>query len=111
MGSILSEPIERRQTPRRVDPEAHGIVRVRIRPGHDASLLNISCGGAAIDTAHRLLPGTVVELQLETLVRRASARGRVARCAVVRVEANRLWYRAALCFEEPIATLLPQTTG
>jgi hypothetical protein len=110
MGSAVSDRIERRQTPRRVTPEAHGVVRVRIRPGHDASLLDISCGGAAIETTHRLLPGRMVELQLDLRHRRACARGRVARCTVVRVEADRLLYRAALCFEESIATLLPQAS-
>lgn len=110
MGAALSERVERRQTPRRVEPEAHGVLRVRIRPGHDALLLDLSCGGAAIETTHRLLPGTVVELQLEMQHQRACARGRVARCSVVRVEANRLSYRAALCFEEPIETMPRRAT-
>jgi hypothetical protein len=110
MGSAMSERSERRQTPRRTEAAAHGVLGVRIRPGHAASLLDISCGGAAIETTQRLLPGTLVELQLETQHRRACARGRIARCAVVSVEADRLSYRAAVCFEESIATLLSQTT-
>ncbi|MQA30187.1 MAG: hypothetical protein GEU82_10155 [Luteitalea sp.] len=101
--SQVSLCLERRRTPRAVTVAEHGVVCVRVRPGFDASLLDISAGGAAIETACRLLPGTVVTLQLETRDRRHCARGRVVRCTVVSVQASRVSYRGAVCFEAPVA--------
>ena len=106
----MIDGIERRRAPRHAAPEQHGVLRVRVRPGHEASLLDLSSSGAAIETAHRLLPGAVVELQLETQHRRSAARGRIVRCEVVRVAASRLLYRAAICFEAPIAPALAPAT-
>jgi hypothetical protein len=106
MGAAVIGGIERRRTSRHAVAEEHGVVRVRVRPGHEASLLNLSSGGAVIDTAHRLLPGAPVELQLETPHRRIGARGRIVRCEVVSVAADRLLYRAAICFDAPLAPAL-----
>src|SRR5471032_2072338 len=74
-----------RRGPRRLDAiQAHGIV---------------SAGGALIETSHRLLPGTSVELQVATGTERASIRGQVLRCAVVRVRPTWVCYRGAIAFD------------
>jgi hypothetical protein len=65
-------------------------------------LIDISMAGARIDTEHRLLPGTAVDLLLERGTCRAQIRGRVLRCAVVRVCAASLGYRGAIRFEKPL---------
>jgi hypothetical protein len=94
---------ERRRQARSILAHEHGLVAVRVRPGHDVSLLNVSTGGALVETACRLLPGRVIELQLVGTDRRATVRGRVLRCGVVRVFAGSIWYRSAVEFEQPLA--------
>ena len=77
----------------------HRIVSAAVRPDHRARLIDVSAGGALIETNHRLLPGTVVELQVETGTERASVRGQVLRCAVVRVRPTWVCYRGAIAFD------------
>jgi hypothetical protein len=96
---MSQQKTERRQTYRRRRTEEHGIVSTRVRPGHDATLVDVSAGGALIDTNLRLLPGAAVELQVDTGTTRASVRGRVLRSAVVRVHASAVCYRGAIGFD------------
>ena len=77
----------------------HEPVRARIRPGHVAALIDVSIGGALIETSRRLIPGAFVEICMETESRRASLRGRVLRCAVVSVRPSAVHYRAAIQFD------------
>ncbi len=97
---------ERRQSVRRRSMDEHGITATRIRPGHPASILDVSAGGALIETERRLLPGSCVELQLDRGNERIAARGSVCRCAVSRVQATSVWYRGAIVFERPIPWFL-----
>ena len=90
----------RRQTRRRRHIDEHGIVSTRVQSGHRARLIDVSAQGALIETSHRLLPGTSVELQVETNSRRASLRGRVLRCAVVRVRPTFVCYEGAIGFDQ-----------
>jgi hypothetical protein len=60
--------------------------------------VNVSAGGILFDTAHRLLPGSVIEMQLATAERCLSLRGLVVRCAVLRLQPS-VWYRAAISFD------------
>ena len=104
LGPLLL-PVERRQTPRTTDAACHGVVSVRVRPGHQAVLLNVSLDGAAIETSYRLLPGSTVELQLDTGRGWTNLRGRVLRCAVVALTAHRVTYGGAVRFESPLPWL------
>ena len=79
--------------------QEHRIVSACVRPGHRARLIDVSAGGALIETSHRLLPGTPVELQVDTGTDRASIRGQVLRCAVVRVHPTWVCYRGAIAFD------------
>ena len=88
---------DRRRNRRRV--QDHGIVRARVRPGHAVMVLDVSAGGALVETDHRLLPGASVELQVERENRSASVRGRVVRCAVSRVRPASVSYRGAIAFD------------
>ena len=90
---------ERRRTPRQDAHDDHGIVSTTIRPGHPARIIDVSAGGALIETPHRLLPGRTVDLQVEGRDRRAIVRGCVVRCSVVRVRAASVCYRGAIRFE------------
>ena len=90
---------DRRRAHRQRRVEEHGIVAVRIRPGHEATVIDVSADGALVETHHRLLPGTAVDLHLEAPHRRATIRGRVLRCAVARVRSTSVCYRGAIGFD------------
>lgn len=96
----MSNGLSDRRGMRRLDGrEAHGIVSACVRPGHHARLIDVSAGGALIETSHRLLPGASVELQVATGTDRTSVRGHVLRCAVVRVRPTWVCYRGAIAFD------------
>jgi hypothetical protein len=85
----------------RVAPEGPPI-GARIRPGYPADVLDISADGALVDTAHRLRPGTVVDLQVETPAYRAQVRARVVHARVSDLGADRVRYRGGLAFERAL---------
>ena len=91
--------VDRRRTRRRRSVEEHGIVAARVRPGYEVSIIDVSAGGALVETDHRLLPGTSVELHLKTENRRAIVRGSVLRCAIVRLHPSSVCYRGAVGFD------------
>jgi hypothetical protein len=93
---MSDEQTERRRSPRTT---AHDVVAARVRPGRHASVIDLSAGGALIETFHRLLPGTTVELQVEATDRSATMRGRVVRCAVSQVRSSSVSYRGAIAFD------------
>ena len=55
---------DRRREPRRQTVADHGVVSVRIRPGIEARLLDLSAGGAHLQTTQCLPPGCLVHVQL-----------------------------------------------
>jgi hypothetical protein len=99
METAMSHRSDRRRT-RRLDAfDEHRIVSACVRPGHRVRLIDVSPGGALIETNHRLLPGASVELQVETGTARANVRGQVLRCAVVRLRPTWVCYRGAIAFD------------
>ena len=102
---------DRRLTRRHADSDAHGIVSTRVRPGHRAKLIDVSAGGALIETTHRLLPGTSIELHVETRSHRTNVRGRVLRCAIVLVRPSWVCYRGAIGFDRHLPWLLDESGG
>ena len=90
---------DRRSNRRRRLVHEHGIVRARVRPGHLATVVDVSAGGILVETEHRLLPGSSVELHVESEHRSAKLRGRVMRCSVVRVRPEAVSYRGAIAFD------------
>ena len=97
---------DRRLTRRHADSDAHEIVSTRVRPGHRAKLIDVSAGGALIETTHRLLPGSSIELHVETRSHRTNVRGRVLRCAIVLVRPSWVCYRGAIGFDRHLPWLL-----
>ena len=97
---------DRRLMHRHADSDAHGIVSTRVRPGHRAKLIDVSAGGALIETTHRLLPGSSIELHVETRSHRTNVRGRVLRCAIVLVRPSWVCYRGAIGFDRHLPWLL-----
>ena len=99
--------VDRRLGRRSSDPIEHGIQRARIKFGEPAAVVNASAGGALIDTHHRLLPGTAVELHLENSEHHICVRGRVVRCAVVQVRAASVLYRGGIAFDRHLPWFVP----
>jgi hypothetical protein len=63
------------------------------------SVVDVSPGGALIETAHRLMPGAAIELHLSTTSDRVAIRGRVLRCGVARLHPTSICYRGAIGFD------------
>jgi hypothetical protein len=101
---------ERRSDVRRRTIGEHGIERARVRPGREAAVLNVSTGGILIETLHRLLPGTTIDLQLTLVDRCTSVRGRVLRSTVACLRHSRVLYRGAIAFERPLEAF-PEIDG
>ena len=99
---MTNQSPDRRRSHRRAAVEKHGIIRARVRPGDEVSLVDVSAGGALIETSHRLLPGACVELHLRREAADAVMRGRVLRCSVARLCANTVSYRGAIAFERAL---------
>ena len=77
----------------------HGIVNVRVRPGRDVALIDISAAGALVESAQQLRPGSPVELHLATEAQHTVVRGRVLRCSVAGLQATGIRYRGAVGFD------------
>jgi PilZ domain len=98
----MTMALERRRGRRLQQVEEHGVVATRVRPGYRAHLVDVSAAGALIETSYRLLPGTSVELHLETDAAHTNIRGRVLRSTVVRVRPSSVCYRGAIAFDRDL---------
>lgn len=102
MESAVGHIVDRRHARRSRIPSEHGVLRARVRPGHEASVVDISAHGALIETAHRLLPGSFVQLHFETSHERAAVRARVLRCWVTSLLATCVSYHGAVHFDRAL---------
>ena len=108
MAPGLTTNSERRGT-ERVTPDSTAWRKVALlRPGQDVLVINLSPGGALVESPTRLNPGVRTELQLFGIPRRV-VRGRIERCRVARLEP--LCYEGAIVFEERLEIAAKQTTG
>lgn len=105
---MTNTPSERRRSRRHVRSEEHRIVSARVRPGYDVSVIDLSAGGALVESDRRLLPGAAVELHLRSDQRSEIVRGRVVRCAVARLRANAVCYRGAIAFDHNLLWLVDE---
>jgi len=74
---------------------------VRLRTGDPLSLVNLGPGGALVDSARRLLPGTTVVLQVSMDDGTLTLRALVMWCTVHALSSDVVRYRGALAFAEP----------
>jgi PilZ domain-containing protein len=102
MEAFVTQPVDRRAARRRRGEE-HGIVAVRIRPGHPARVVDVSAAGALLETPYRLLPGAAVDLHMKTDHQHISIRGQVVRCAVARLHSAAVFYRGAVAFDRRLS--------
>jgi hypothetical protein len=92
--------MERRTWPRSSAVGKKGISGARVLPGWYARIIDLSSGGALIETECRLLPGTQVELQLAGRGALRRVRGRVIRSHVAVLDRHQgIRYRGALMFD------------
>jgi hypothetical protein len=103
MARGLNGSTDRRDTAR-VDP-GHTPWRrsALLRPGQDITVVNLSAGGALVESASRMMPGTRTELQLSGSSRQV-VRGRIERCRVAGLEPLR--YEGAIVFEDRLEWLV-----
>jgi hypothetical protein len=110
---LISGPavsIERRVSARVDVAWLSGVVQLRLPPGREAVLLNLSRDGACIEAGSRLLPGGRVEVHLSTQGWNWRGRAMVTRCHVsALVPDDGARYLAALHFATPLASDEPAT--
>jgi CheY-like chemotaxis protein len=101
-GLEPAESSERRQSPRFPVQE---VVRGRMQPLMDFTVVDVSLTGALIEHARALTPGQIVELTVYLNRRELSLRARAARAFASRVlqtdRGRRIIYRTGLEFLEP----------
>jgi hypothetical protein len=74
-------------------------VRARIQPGHRLVVIDVSSLGALVEGSIQLRPGSRVNVQLESDLRRQTLPARVLRCTVAMIDPKAgITYRAALSF-------------
>jgi hypothetical protein len=115
-----SSPVEFRHAEERRIAERHhasllpSITGVRLSPsGGEASLVNISTTGVLLKANVRLMPGTIVTVNLDGTFQPASIAGRVVRCMVTDIDSKGvLCYHVGAAFNQEIAIDgLPVTTN
>jgi hypothetical protein len=95
--------IERRATRRYPGAEWPALASARLRPGHDVVVVNVSAGGALVETKARLTPGRHVTMRFVGPGACLVAAGHVLRCTVWRLdEPSAVRYRAAVAFDQPL---------
>jgi hypothetical protein len=80
-------------------------MRAVLRPGRHVSLVNLSVGGALVESPRPLRPGSNVYLQVTSGDRALGLSARVLRCAVAVIDADGVIYRGALMFEQRCESL------
>jgi hypothetical protein len=93
---------ERRAHPRHRDRGRHGVSSLRVKPGHGASLVNISAGGLLLESDRRLCPGSTIDVQLGARDGVVALRGFVMRCAVVHLSSGGIRYEGAIQFDRAL---------
>lgn len=75
-----------------------------MRTGPELTVVDLSDGGALVEGAVRLLPGTRIDVHVMTRSGRVLTRARVTRARVCALAANRVVYRGALAFDTLVDT-------
>lgn len=102
-GAVTWASEERRASRRRTSDDIPWLSEAKLRPGLDADVIDLSRGGALVETHRRLLPGTRVVLQLLGREVGLVVPATVLRCYVTAVIRDRgVRYRGALVFDKTL---------
>jgi hypothetical protein len=96
--------VEHRKASRRIPLRDEALSRIRLRTGRELSVVDVSNTGALVEGQVRLLPGTHVDVHVVARDGRALVRSRVVRCWITVLQADAVWYRAALAFDRHVDT-------
>jgi hypothetical protein len=97
-AALEAEPSDRRVHPRLTLSDLDWLNTVRLKYGPVVSVIDLSSGGAQIETASRLHPGAVVVVQISGSEGEIAVPSTVLRCQVSRVVPYTM-YRSALSFK------------
>lgn len=96
--------MDRRKAPRRIPLTGEPISRVRLRTGHEMTVVDVAHGGVLVEGQVRLLPGTHIDAHVVTRGGRLLIRSRVVRCSVAALHPDGILYRGALAFDRHVDT-------
>jgi len=91
-------PADRRRASRRRAADLAGQWGVRLHPGGDARIVDISCSGVRLETSARLQPGSLVALEVIGMEGGVAVRARLIRTETVDGDGPDVKYRAAAMF-------------
>jgi hypothetical protein len=93
-----------RVAPRRPADDCPWITGLRLSPGGEASLVNISWSGLMARCPKRILPGTVVSVAIAGTFTPSVIKGRVARCEVGGIgKDGSIHYKVGIRFDDPVS--------
>ena len=99
----MGRPAERRRTTRHSGEALSWVRELRVRPGLEATLVNLSEEGAVVETATYLRPGARTTIQLTHASGGWRVSARVARSWVAAILPERgVRYRGAFVFEQRV---------
>ena len=94
---------DRRRAIRRIPTELSWLRGLRLRPGLDVVLVNLSTGGALVETSTQLRPGARTVLRLTGATGSWTVSGSVLRSWVAAIDPEHgVVYRGALVFDQAL---------
>jgi hypothetical protein len=97
----MGQPVKDRRSDPRFECSPVEITRATLRPGCTVRIVDVSAGGALLQSGRPLRPGARVHVQIVTTVGAFSLVARVLRCEVWTLDALLgVTYRGALQFEQ-----------
>ncbi|MBW8713920.1 MAG: PilZ domain-containing protein [Acidobacteria bacterium] len=97
----MGQPIKDRRSDLRYGWSRDDVSHATLRPGHVVHLIDLSAGGALVQTNRALRPGARVHFNLVLRQRSFALTARVLRCVVWTLDwGEGISYRGALQFEE-----------
>ncbi len=98
---LVRHPVDRRAHQRFALVELPGLRAARLEAGPMVSIVDVSAGGALVETAVQLEPASETVLQLLGYARQTAIRSRVLRCHVTRLDGQPR-YLGAFVFHQPL---------
>lgn len=97
----MGQPVKDRRSDPRFEWTSEEITRATLRPGCTVHIVDVSAGGALLQSARPLRPGARVHVQIVTKLRALSLVATVLRCEVWMLDSLQgIVYRGALQFEQ-----------